>query len=235
AAAAAFPLCKAVSAEKRAAFLDAIAVELELLGDDLIGLASSETNLPIARLQGERGRTTMQLRSFSAMLREGSWQELSIDTALPDRQPIPKKDIRKMLVPLGPVVVFGASNFPLAFSTAGGDTASALAAGCPVVVKGHPAHADTSTMVAEAIARAVVSTGMSDGIFQHVMSDSFEIGKALVQHPATTAVGFTGSFAGGKALYEYAQARPVPIPVFAEMGSVNPVLILPESLSVNSE
>lgn len=211
----------------RAGFLEAIANNIEALGDKLIEQASAETNLPAPRLVGERGRTCMQLRMFAQMLREGSWVEASIDTAIPDKNP-PKPDIRKMLVPLGPVVVFGASNFPFAYSTAGGDTASALAAGCPVVVKAHPAHLQTSILVANAIADAVTSTGMHASVFQHVTDGSFDSGKNLVEHPLTAAVGFTGSFSGGKALYDYAAKRKVPIPVFSEMGSVNPVLILPD-------
>lgn len=211
----------------RADFLEAIANNIEALGDQLIEQASAETNLPAPRLMGERGRTCMQLRMFAQMLHEGSWVEASIDTAIPDKNP-PKPDIRKMLVPLGPVVVFGASNFPFAYSTAGGDTASALAAGCPVVVKAHPAHLQTSILVANAIADAVGSTGMHASVFQHVTDGSFDSGKNLVEHPLTAAVGFTGSFSGGKALYDYAAKRRVPIPVFSEMGSVNPVLILPE-------
>lgn len=234
AAAAAFPAYKKIPAERKAIFLETIADEIETLGDALILKASEETNIPPARLLGERARTTMQLRSFAAMVREGSWAELSIDTAIPDRTPLPKQDIRKMLVPLGPVVVFGASNFPFAYSTAGGDTASALAAGCPVVVKAHPAHAATSEMVANAIQKAIEKTNMPANTFQHVFGASVETGKALVQHPATAAVGFTGSFAGGKALYDYAQERQMPIPVFSEMGSVNPVIFLPDTLDKNA-
>jgi NADP-dependent aldehyde dehydrogenase len=211
----------------RAGFLETIASNLEALGDKLIEQASAETNLPAPRLLGERGRTCMQLRMFAQMLREGSWVEASIDTAIADKNP-PKPDLRKMLVPLGPVVVFGASNFPFAYSTAGGDTASALAAGCPVVVKAHPAHLQTSILVANAIADAVASTGMHASVFQHVTDGSFDSGRNLVEHPLTAAVGFTGSFSGGKALYDYAAKRKVPIPVFSEMGSVNPVLILPD-------
>jgi alpha-ketoglutaric semialdehyde dehydrogenase len=172
------------SPEKRAVFLETIANNIEALGDALISKASEETNLPAPRLTGERGRTTMQLRMFAQMLREGSWVEAAIDTAIPDKTP-PRPDIRKMLIPVGPVVVFGASNFPFAYSTAGGDTASALAAGCPVVVKGHPAHLQTSIMVAGAIEAAIQSCGMPAHTFQHVTDASFEAGKALVQHPAT--------------------------------------------------
>ncbi|MCX6337193.1 MAG: aldehyde dehydrogenase (NADP(+)) [Bacteroidetes bacterium] len=219
---------------EKANFLDRIAFEIETLADDLINITQAETNLPTPRLLGERGRTTMQLRMFAQMLREGTWVEASIDTAIPDKTP-PKPDIRKMLVGIGPVIVFGASNFPYAYSTAGGDTASALAAGCSVVVKAHPAHIQTSTLMASAIAKAIEFCKMPAAIFQHVTADSFETGKALVQHPATAAVGFTGSFSGGKALYDYAAARPNPIPVFSEMGSTNPVLLLPNALETNAE
>ncbi len=218
----------------RANFLEAIASEIEALGDPLIQKAMEETNLPEVRLIGERGRTCNQLRQFASMVREGSWVEARIDTALPDRQPLPKPDLRKMMVPLGPVVVFGASNFPFAYSTAGVDTASALAAGCSVVLKAHPAHPETSAMVAGAIAKAIRACGEHAHVFQHVQDSSFEAGKFLVQHPLTKAVGFTGSFSGGKALYDYATSRPEPIPVFAEMGSINPVFILPGALKVRA-
>jgi alpha-ketoglutaric semialdehyde dehydrogenase len=233
-AADAFIAYRKVQPEAKAVFLETIAANMEGLGDALIQQASLETNLPAARLGGERMRTTMQLRMFAQMLREGSWVEASIDTAIPDKTP-PRPDLRKMLLPLGPVVVFGASNFPFAYSTAGGDTASALAAGCPVVVKGHPAHLQTSVMVAGAIADAIKSCGMPEHTFQHVTDSSFEAGKQLVEHPSTTAVGFTGSFTGGKALYDYAAARKTPIPVFSEMGSTNPVVFLPDTIRVNAE
>ncbi len=218
------------SAGQRAAFLEAIAAEIEALGAGLIETTMAETHLAEARLVGERMRTTGQLHMYAGMLREGSWVEATIDTAQEGRP-----DLRKMLVPIGPVVVFGASNFPFAYSTAGGDTASALAAGCTVVVKAHPAHARTSLMVAEAIGRAAKACGVPEYVFQHVEDEGFETGKALVTHPLTRAVGFTGSFSGGMALHGYAQQRPDPIPVFAEMGSVNPVLILPEALSRRGE
>jgi alpha-ketoglutaric semialdehyde dehydrogenase len=220
--------------EARAVFLETIAGNIEALGDTLLNKASEETNLPLPRLTGERGRTTMQLRMFAQMLREGSWVEATVDTAVPDKTP-PKPDLRKMLIPMGPVVVFGASNFPFAYSTAGGDTASALAAGCTVVVKGHPAHPGTSSMVADAITEAIKTTGMPEYTFQHVTDASFEAGKALVQHDDTAAVGFTGSYTGGRALYDYAAARKKPIPVFSEMGSINPVVFLPDTLSKNAE
>ncbi len=222
------------SVAERAAFLEAIAAEIEALGPALIETTMQETNLPEARLLGERGRTTGQLRTFAAMLREGSWVEASIDTAQPERTPAPKADIRKMLIALGPVVVFGASNFPFAYSTAGGDTASALAAGCAVVVKAHPAHAQTSELIFTAIRKAIGKTAMHPQVFQHVHGTSFEVGRTLVQHPLTAAVGFTGSYTGGKALYDYAQERLHPIPVFAEMGSTNPVLLLPDALANNA-
>ena len=232
-AADAFDDFKKTSATDKAAFLEAIAAEIEALGDALILKASEETNLPAGRLMGERGRTINQLKAFAAMVREGNWVEASIDTALPDRQPLPKPDIRKMLVPLGPVVVFGASNFPFAFSTAGGDTASALAAGCPVIVKAHSGHPETSQMVYEAIKKAISRSNVPQAVFQHVHG-SYDVGKALVQHPVTSAVGFTGSYTGGMALVKYASERKVPIPVFSEMGSVNPVVFFEEGLQKNN-
>ncbi len=236
----AFSQYRNVSAEKKAEFLEAIAIEIESLGDEVINIASRETNLPEGRLTGERGRTCMQLRLFADMVKEGSWVEASVDTADAGRKPLPKADIRKMLIPLGPVVVFGSSNFPFAFSTAGGDTASALATGCSVVVKAHPGHSETSKLVAGAIRKAIEKCNMPTGVFQHIDAsgfgaESFEIGKQLVQHPATAAVAFTGSLSGGKALYGYAHERQVPIPVFAEMGSINPVVFLPETLKKNPD
>ena len=214
---------------KRAEFMKAIAIELENCGDTLIETAMAETNLPEARLRGERGRTIFQLNSYAAACEKGEWLGATIDTAIPDKVP-PKPDIRKMLVPLGPVVVFGASNFPFAYSTAGGDTACAFAAGCPVIVKGHPAHIKTSQMVADAILLAADKCNMPKGIFSHIHGTSFETGKALVTHPHTKAVGFTGSYTGGKQLFDWGNQRKEPIPVFAEMGSVNPVFLLPEKL-----
>lgn len=215
--------------KSRAGFMRAIAVELEELGDEILKIAGEETNLPEARLRNERARTMFQLNQYADACEKGEWLEARIDTAVPDKIP-PKPDIRKMLVPLGPVVVFGASNFPFAYSTAGGDTACAFAAGCPVVVKAHPAHARTSQVVANAIVRAAVKCNMPEGIFAHVHGAGFETGKALVEHPRTKAVGFTGSFHGGKALFDWANQRKEPIPVFAEMGSVNPVFLLPGKL-----
>ncbi len=231
----AFLSYKNFSGKKKAAFLRAIADEIEALGDELVKTAMSETNLPEARIIGERGRTTGHCRMFADYIEEGSWVEARVDTAIPDRTPVPKPDIRKKLVPLGPVVVFGAANFPLAYSTAGGDTASALAAGCPVIVKAHPAHAKTSELVAKAIFKAMQSTGMPKGVFQHLHGAGFEVGQALVKHSRVKAVGFTGSFAGGKALFDLANQRQEPIPVFAEMSSINPVVLLPDSLEKNSK
>ncbi len=229
----AFQLYRKASAESKALFLEAIAHEIEALGDTLILKAMEETNLPAPRLMGERDRTVMQLKMFATMVREGSWVEASIDTAMPDRLPAPRPDLRKMLIPLGPVVVFGASNFPFAYSTAGGDTASALAAGCPVIVKAHPSHSGTSAMVHHAIQKAILHCKMPEAVFQHVYGAN-EVGKALVQHPVTAGVGFTGSYTGGNALVTYARERAVPIPVFSEMGSVNPVIFFPDTLEKNA-
>lgn len=217
--------------EAIAKFLETIADEIEAIGAELIKTAMAESNLPEGRLTGERGRTCGQLRLFAQYVRGGSWADAVIDTAIPDRTPFPRADIRRMTRPLGPIVVFGASNFPLAFSTAGGDTASALAAGCPVVIKGHPAHPKTSELVFGAMQKAADACGLPEGVVQHVGGSAFSIGQALVQHPVTQGVGFTGSFTGGQALMKYAQEREQPIPVFAEMGSVNPVLFLPDTLA----
>lgn len=216
---------------EKAAFLNAIADEILALDTLLIKTYCSESGLPEGRAQGERGRTIGQLRAFAALVEEGSWVDATIDTGIPDRAPMPKPDLRKMMVPLGPVVVFGASNFPLAFSTAGGDTAAALAAGCPVIVKSHPMHAGTGELVASAIIKAAQDTGMPNGVFSNLNSSGIEVGIALVQHPIVKAVGFTGSINAGRALYDIASKREEPIPVFAEMGSVNPVIMLPEALS----
>lgn len=231
----AFLSYKNFDGKKKGAFLRTIADEIEALDRQLIETAMRETNLPEVRIVAERARTTGHCRMFAEVVEEGSWVEARIDTAIPDRMPAPKPDIRKMLVPIGPVVVFGAANFPLAYSTAGGDTASALAAGCTVIVKAHPAHPETSTLVAGAIQKAMQKTGMPQGTFQHVYGSSFAVGQALVKHPFTKAVGFTGSLAGGKALFDIACQRPEPIPVFAEMSSINPVILLPETLRRNSE
>jgi alpha-ketoglutaric semialdehyde dehydrogenase len=227
----AFSEYRRCSAEKRAAFLDGIGDEIQRIGDDLLTAANIETALPVERLAGERARTIGQMRMFADLIREGSWVEARIDRANPDRKPAPKPDIRRMLIPIGPVVVFGASNFPLAFSVAGGDTASALAAGCSVVVKAHPAHPATSELVAHAIIEAAKATGMPAGIFSLAQSTRHEIAVALVQHPLTKAVGFTGSLRAGRALFNAAAQRPDPIPVYAEMGSINPVFLLPGALS----
>jgi NADP-dependent aldehyde dehydrogenase len=215
----------------RAAFLEAVADALLELGEPLVHHAMEETGLPQARLQGELGRTVGQIRQFAGLLREGSWVEATITTAQPERQPLPRPDLRSMLVPMGPVAVFGASNFPLAFSVAGGDTASALAAGCPVVCKAHPAHPATSELAGMAIQKAVATCQLPQGTFSLLHGRSHAVGAALVMHPAIRAVGFTGSFAGGKALADLAAQRPEPIPVFAEMGSTNPIFILPEALA----
>lgn len=233
-AAFAFETYSKLTATKRAEFLETIANNIEALGDELLNMANKETNLPLPRLTGERGRTCFQLRMFATMLRKGDYVDATIDTAVPDKTP-PKPDIRQMLYPLGPVVVFGASNFPFAYSTAGGDTASALAAGCPVIVKAHPAHLQTSTMVAEAIQQAIKSNAIPEHTFQHITETDFSAGKALVQDENIVAVGFTGSRTGGRALYDYASARKNPIPVFAEMGSVNPVVLLEGALTANAE
>ena len=229
AASSAFDKFRAKSAADRATFLNKIGDEIEALGDELVERACAETGLPAGRIQGERGRTCGQLRLFATVIEEGSWVDARVDTAMPEREPVPKPDIRRMLMPMGPVAVFGASNFPLAFSTAGGDTASALATGNPVIVKAHPAHPGTAEMVARAIIRAAVSTGMPDGVFSMVHGFA-EVGSHLVQHPMLEAVGFTGSHRAGRALFDLANDRPRPIPVFAEMGSINPVFVLPGAL-----
>jgi NADP-dependent aldehyde dehydrogenase len=230
AAEAAFDAYRAIDNEARAAFLERIGEEIVAIGDELIETACRESGLPRARIEGERGRTVGQLKLFAGVVRRGGWMGLRVDPAQPDRAPLPRPDLRLRTVPLGPVAVFGASNFPLAFSTAGGDTASALAAGCPVVVKGHPAHPATGALVAGAIRAAVSACGMPAGVFGHLVGPGNELGSALVQDPRIAAVGFTGSRAGGLALVRLAQAREVPIPVYAEMSSINPVLLLPQAL-----
>jgi 2,5-dioxopentanoate dehydrogenase len=217
------------SLHQRAEFLRAIARQLDGAGEELVQTAASESNLPLARLNNEKGRTIFQLNSYADACERGDWIEARIDTALPDRNP-PKPDIRKMNVSIGPVVVFGSSNFPFAFSTAGGDTACALAAGCPVIVKAHPAHVKTSVMVAELIQKAAIECKVPEGTFSHVIGAAFSVGEALVKHPYTKAVGFTGSFIGGKQLFEWGNERKEPIPVFAEMGSINPIFLLPTKL-----
>ena len=227
---AAFRQMRAIEPEKVAVFLEAIGEEIIALGDELIQRAQAETALPQARLEGERGRTVSQLKMFAELVREGSWVEARIDRAIPNRKPLPKPDLRRMLIPLGPVVVFAASNFPLAFSVAGGDTASAFAAGNPVVVKAHPAHPGTSELVGRAILKAAARAGMPNGVFSLLHGTSHRLGEKLVQHPLAQAVGFTGSLSAGRALYNLAAARPEPIPVYAEMGSTNPVFILAGAL-----
>ena len=231
----AFDAYRRTTPEARAAFLRAIADQIVNLGDMLISRASAETGLPEARIINERGRTVGQLRLFADMVEEGSWVEARIDTALPDRAPIPRPDIRRMQIPIGPVGVFGASNFPLAFSVAGGDTASGLAAGCPVVFKAHQAHPGTSEMTARALIRAAEQSGMPAGVFTLLQGQGHEVGLTLVRHPLIKAIGFTGSLAGGRALYDAAAQRPEPIPVYAEMGSVNPVFVLPSALRQRTE
>ncbi|MEA3208158.1 MAG: 2,5-dioxopentanoate dehydrogenase [Chthoniobacter sp.] len=223
------PALRALPADARASFLEKVAGETLALGDELLERANRETGLPLDRLTGERGRTVGQLRLFAEVVREGSWCDARIDPALPERLPIPRPDLRRMLVPLGPVVVFGSSNFPLAFSVAGGDTASAFAAGNPVIVKAHPAHPGTGELVAGAIARAVQACGLPGGTFSF-LHGSVETAHALVRHPLVRAVGFTGSQRAGRALFDSAAARPEPIPVFAEMSSLNPLFILPGAL-----
>ncbi len=229
----AFNLYKKLSPLQRASFLETIANVVEEQRASLVKIAMEESNLTEARLNGELTRTTNQLKLFAALIREGSWVEASIDTANTELAPA-RPDIRKMLVPVGPVIVFGASNFPFAFSTAGGDTASALASGSSVVIKGHPAHALTSELMFSAIKKAIGIAGMPAYTVQHVTGTGNAAGKALVIHPLTKGVGFTGSFAGGKALVEYSNQREIPIPVFAEMSSINPVVLYPDSLLRNA-
>ena len=230
----AFHEYRKLSLKQRASFMKEIAVEIEACGEELIHTAMNETNLPEARLKNECTRTIFQLNNYADACEKGEWLEARIDTASAEQNST-KPDIRKMLIPLGPVVVFGASNFPFAYSTAGGDTACAFAAGCPVIVKAHPAHAQTSEIVAGAILKAADKLDLPKGIFAHVHGNSFETGQALVMHPHTKAVGFTGSLAGGKALYDLANKREEPIPVFAEMGSINPVFLLPEKLNQSAQ
>lgn len=218
-----------------ACFLDAVADEIEALGDQLLGACDAETGLGLVRLTGERGRTTGQIRAFAAIARKGEWVGASIDTAIPDRQPVPKPDLRRMMRGVGPVAVFGASNFPFAFSVAGGDTASAIAAGNPVVVKGHPAHPATSELFAVAFERAIARTRFPAGVFSLLQAADHKVGVELAKHPAVQAIGFTGSLRGGRALMDLAAARPRPIPVYAEMGSVNPVFLGPKTLASSGE
>ncbi|MCY1279577.1 Alpha-ketoglutaric semialdehyde dehydrogenase [compost metagenome] len=232
---AAFDSYRETSLATRAGFLETIAEEIEALGDQLIERAMAETGLPRPRIQGERGRTCQQLRTFARTVRVGEWLDVRVDTALPERQPLARPDLRQRQVPLGPVAVFGASNFPLAFSVAGGDTASALAAGCPVVVKAHSAHPGTSELVGRAVARAVAKCTLPEGVFSLLYGSGREVGIALVADPRIKAVGFTGSRSGGLALCKVAQARPEPIPVYAEMSSINPVFLFPAALQARGE
>ncbi|BCX68821.1 aldehyde dehydrogenase (NADP(+)) [Pseudomonas izuensis] len=232
AAASAFPTFRHLSAERRAEFLDAVAAELDALDDAFVALVCRETALPAGRIQGERARTSGQMRLFAKTLRRGDFHGARIDRALPERQPLSRPDLRQYRTGLGPVAVFGASNFPLAFSTAGGDTAAAFAAGCPVVFKAHSGHMATADCVAGAILRAAEQTGMPKGVFNMLYGS---VGEALVKHPAIQAVGFTGSLRGGRALCDMAAARPQPIPVFAEMSSINPVLLMPGALKARGD
>jgi NADP-dependent aldehyde dehydrogenase len=234
-AAQAFPIYAATSGKAKGAFLRRIADSLDALQQPLAERAHLESTLPMPRLLGEVSRTTMQLRVFAALIEEGSWVEARIDPALPDRKPLPRPDLRSMMRPLGPVVVFGPSNFPLAFSVAGADTASALAAGCPVIVKAHSAHPGTSELVAEAMQQAVAEAGLPEGVFSLIYDAGVEAGAALVRHPLAQAVAFTGSLRAGRILMDMAAARPRPIPCFTEMASCNPVFILPGALRDGAE
>jgi NADP-dependent aldehyde dehydrogenase len=227
----AFPEYSALSREARAAFLERIAEEIEARGEAITEVGHLETGLPKARLEGERGRTTGQLRLFASHIRKGDYLDRRHDEALPERKPLPRPDLKLMQLPIGPVAVFGASNFPLAFSVAGGDTASALAAGCPVVVKGHSAHPGTGEVVAEAIHAAIQATGVPAGVFSLIQGGDRRTGEALVSHPLIRAVGFTGSLGGGRALFDLCARRSDPIPFFGELGSVNPMFVLPAALS----
>lgn len=231
AAEAAFRSFSATSREERAVFLETIADEIDSRGDAITEIGTQETGLPEARLIGERGRTVGQLRLFASHIRNGAHLDRRHDEALPERQPLPRPDLKLVQRPVGPVAVFGASNFPLAFSTAGGDTAAALAAGCPVVVKGHSAHPGTADIVAQAIDAAIRACGLHPGVFSLIQGGNRQVGHALVQHPLIRAVGFTGSLAGGRALFDLCAARPEPIPFFGELGSVNPMFLLPGALA----
>jgi NADP-dependent aldehyde dehydrogenase len=230
-----FPIYAHLSGKAKAEFLRTIAASLESLTEEIVPRACHETGLPEGRIRGELGRTTGQLRLFASLVEEGSWLDARIDPALPDRKPLARADIRSMLRPIGPVAVFGASNFPLAFSVAGGDTASALAAGNPVIVKAHPGHPGTSELACQAIRAAVAACGLPEGVFSLLFDAGIEVGKKLVTHPLVKAVGFTGSAAAGKALTALAASRPVPIPCYAEMGSVNPVFVLPGAMAARGD
>lgn len=229
-AAAAFPAFRRTTPEQRAVFLETISSEVEALGDPLLEMTQAESGHPRPRCEGERARAVGQGRMFAQLLRDGSWVDARIDLPQPDRQPLPKPDVRSLMVPVGPVVVFGASNFPLAISVFGADTVSAFAAGCPVVVKAHPGHPGTCEMVARAVIAAAQKCGLPEGVFSLVQGRTNDTGMGLVKHPNTMAAAFTGSLRGGRALYDAANARPVPIPFYAEMGSVNPVFLLPGAL-----
>ena len=234
-AASVFDSYRALPLEQRAQFLESIGEEILLLGDELVQRAVIESGLPQMRIEGERGRTIGQLKLFAEVVRSGNWLDARIDPALPDRTPLPRVDLRMRQIPLGPVAIFGASNFPLAFSVAGGDTASALAAGCPVVVKAHSAHPGTSELVGKAIVNAARKCGIPEGVFSLIFDASYELGAALVEHPAIKAVGFTGSRTGGLALMNVAATRKEPIPVFAEMSSINPVFLLPGAMAQDAQ
>ncbi|GLK56801.1 NADP-dependent aldehyde dehydrogenase [Methylopila capsulata] len=221
--------------ETRAKFLETIADEILAIGDELVERAMAESGLPRPRLEGERGRTVGQLKMFAGVVRDGAFLDLRIDPALPERKPMPRPDLRLRNIPVGPVAVFGASNFPLAFSVAGGDTASALAAGCPVVVKAHPAHPGTSELVGRAVQKAVAACGLPEGVFSLLFDAGRIIGQALVADARVAAVGFTGSRAGGLALMKIASTRDVPIPVYAEMSSINPVVLFPGALAARGD
>ena len=231
----AFCARQSTDSAQTAAFLERTADEIEALGDELIERCGQETALPSGRLKMERARTTGQLRLFARVVSEGSWVDARIDRPQPDRKPVPKPDVRRMLIPIGPVLVFPASNFPLAFSVAGGDTASAFAAGCPVIVKARPQHPGTSELVGMAVQKAAAATGMPDGWFSMVHGPGRTTGIYLVRHPIIQAVGFTGSASSGRALFDAAASRPSPIPVYAEMGSINPVFLLPGALAQRAE
>lgn len=231
AAEAAFPAYANTPRSARAGLLNRIADEIEARGPEITEIGTQETGLPAARLEGERGRTTLQLRLFASHILKDDWLDRRHDAALPDRQPAPRPDLKLIQRPIGPVAVFGASNFPLAFSVAGGDTASALAAGCPVVVKGHSAHPGTGEIVAQAVSAAIAACNMPAGLFSLVQGGKRDVGEALVQHPYIKAVGFTGSLTGGRALFNLCAARPEPIPFFGELGSVNPMFLLPAALA----
>ena len=224
---------KNINSLKRSEFLDSIVDQILLIQNEIVKVYCKETGLAEGRANGELGRTVGQIRSFSELLKKGDWVNASIDTADPERTPVPKPDLRKMSIPLGPILVFGASNFPLAYSTAGGDTASALAAGCPVIVKSHPMHAGTGELISSAIIKAVKITKMPDGVFSNINSGGIQTGIDLINNPLVKAVGFTGSLKAGRSLLNLANERNEPIPVFAEMGSINPVIILPEILKTD--